>query len=214
MYTPRHFEENRIAVLHPVIAANPLGTLITMQGGELVADEIPFLLEPGEGSLGTLRAHVARANPLWQRHDPTQPVLAVFKGAQAYISPSWYISKAEHGKAVPTWNYVAVQASGMLQVREGDDAWLRRQLDALTHAHEQHLPHPWQVSDAPADYVRQMMRAIVGIEIPISRLLGKCKVSQNQPPANRQGVVNALQQSGNAMAQWVRGAEVPGPSGV
>lgn len=214
MYTPRHFEENRITVLHSVISANPLGTLITMQGGALVADEIPFLLEPGAGSLGTLRAHVARANPLWQRHDPTQPVLVVFKGAQAYISPSWYISKAEHGKAVPTWNYVAVQAGGMLQVRDGDDAWLRQQLDALTHAHEQHLPHPWHVSDAPADYVRQMMRAIVGIEIPVTRLLGKCKVSQNQTPANRQGVFNALQQNGSAMAQWVHDAAVPGPNGI
>lgn len=206
MYTPKHFLETRTEVLHQLIGAQPLGTLITLQGGALVADEVVFSLDPSAGALGTLRAHVARANPLSQQHDPVQPVLAVFKGAQAYVSPSWYVTKLAHGKAVPTWNYIAVQASGLLQAKDGDDVWLRQQLDALTHQHEQHLPQPWQPSDAPPDYIAQMMRAIVGIEIPIDRLVGKWKVSQNQPEVNRAGVIQALQDRAPKMAQAVRDA--------
>ncbi len=204
MYSPSHFQETHTEVLHRLIGAHPLGTLITLQGGGLVADEVPFLLDASAGALGTLRAHVARGNPLWQRHDASKPVLVVFKGAQAYISPSWYATKAEHGKAVPTWNYVVVQASGTLQHQDGDTAWLRQQLDALTHQQEQPLPHPWQPGDAPPDYIAQMMRAIVGIEIPIASLVGKWKVSQNQPEVNREGVIRALQELVPAMAQAVR----------
>ena len=116
----------------------------------------------------------------------------IFKGPQAYVSPSWYATKAEHGKVVPTWNYIVVQASGHLVQKDGDPAWLRAQLDALTHSQEGKRPAPWQVSDAPDDYIAQTMKAIVGIEIGIRSLTGKWKVSQNQPAANREGVVRGL----------------------
>ena len=204
MYLPKHFAEERLEVLHAAIAANPLGTLVTLDHGELVADEIPFVLDPTTGGFGTLRGHVARANPLWARHDPSAGVLVVFKGLQAYISPSWYATKAEHGKVVPTWNYIVVQASGRLQHKDGDSAWLRAQLDALTDSQENRLPHPWKVDDAPDDYIAQTMRAIVGIEIPIEALIGKWKISQNQPAANRESVATALQGHAAPMAQAVR----------
>lgn len=204
MYLPAHFAEERLDVLHAAIAANPLATLVTLHGGEVVADEIPFVVDATTGGLGTLRAHVARANPLWTRHDVSKPVLVVFKGLQAYISPSWYATKAEHGKVVPTWNYIVVQASGKLQHKDGDAVWLRSQLDTITGSQENRLPKPWQVGDAPDDYIAQMMRAIVGIEIPIDSLIGKWKVSQNQPLANRESVVTALQGHAAPMAQAVR----------
>lgn len=195
MYQPRQFVVNDTADLHAAMRAYPLGSLITFQDGELVADEIPFLLDPtpnAEHPNGVLKAHVARANPLWQKHDASKQVLVIFKGPQAYVSPSWYATKAEHGKVVPTWNYIVVQASGHLVQKDGDPAWLRAQLDALTHRQEGKRPAPWQVSDAPEDYIAQTMKAIVGIEISIRSLTGKWKVSQNQPAANREGVVRGL----------------------
>ncbi len=204
MYLPAHFAEDRLEVLQAAIAANPLATLVTLDHGELVADEIPVVLDATTGAYGTLRAHVARANPLWTRHDPSKRVLMVFKGLQAYVSPSWYATKAEHGKVVPTWNYIVVQASGRLHHKDGDAAWLRAQLDALTGSQESRLPHPWKVGDAPDAYIAQMMRAIVGIEIPIDSLIGKWKVSQNQPTANRASVADALQGHAAPMAQAVR----------
>jgi transcriptional regulator len=205
MYLPKHFTEERLDVLHAAIATNPLGTLVTLDNGELVADEIPFVLDVTTGGFGTLRAHVARPNPLWTRHDPSKQVLVVFKGLQAYISPSWYATKAEHGKVVPTWNYIVVQASGTLHHKDGDAAWLRAHLESLTGSQESRLPHPWKVSDAPADYIAQTMRAIVGIEIPVETLIGKWKVSQNQPAVNRESVATALQGHAAPMAQAVRG---------
>ena len=195
MYQPRHFDVSDTATLHTAMRAHPLATLITLQGGELVADEVPFFLDATPTSshpLGVLKAHVARANPLWQRHEPSHNVLVVFKGPQAYVSPSWYATKAEHGKVVPTWNYIVVQAGGRLTHKDGDAVWLRAQLDALTLSQEGHRAIPWQVDDAPADYIAQTMRAIVGIEIPIDSLVGKWKVSQNQPAQNREGVVRGL----------------------
>ena len=195
MYQPKQFEVTEQATLHSAMRAHPLGTLVTLQDGELVADEVPFYLDatPRAGHpLGVLKAHVARANPLWQRHDTAHKVLVVFKGPQAYVSPSWYATKAEHGKVVPTWNYIVVQASGYLTHKDGDAAWLRAQLDALTHSQEGPRAAPWAVSDAPPDYIAQTMKAIVGIEVPIDTLAGKWKVSQNQPAANREGVVRGL----------------------
>jgi transcriptional regulator len=195
MYQPRQFEVTEQATLHAAMRAHPLGTLVTLQNGELVADEVPFYLDPtptADHPLGFLKAHVARANPLWQQHDASHKVLVVFKGPQAYVTPSWYATKAEHGKVVPTWNYIVVQASGHLTHKDGDNAWLRAQLDAMTHSQEGQRPAPWAVSDAPADYIAQTMKAIVGIEIPIDTLVGKWKVSQNQPAPNREGVVRGL----------------------
>jgi transcriptional regulator len=191
VYLPNHFVEERTEVLQALITAQPLGTLVTVQDGLPCADEVPFLFDSTAGPHGTLRAHVARANPLWQCAADT-PVLVIFRGPQAYVSPSWYPSKAEHGKGVPTWNYVLVQARGRLRVIDKDPVWLRAQLDALTHLQESPRPQPWQVSDAPADYLSQMMRAIVGIEITLDSLVGKWKVSQNRTDAERAGVVAGL----------------------
>jgi transcriptional regulator len=213
MYQPKQFEVAEQATLHTALRAHPLGTLVTLQDGELVADEVPFYLDATPSAkhpLGVLKAHVARANPLWQRHDAGHKVLVVFKGPQAYVSPSWYSTKAEHGKVVPTWNYIVVQAGGHLTHKDGDAAWLRAQLDALTHSQEGLRAAPWAVSDAPADYIAQTMKAIVGIEIPIDTLAGKWKVSQNQPAANREGVVRGLSEpphnltTAAAVAQAVR----------
>ena len=195
MYQPKQFAVSEPATLHAAMRVHPLGTLVTLQDGELVADEVPFFLDPtpsADHPNGLLKAHVARANPLWHRHDASKPVLVIFKGPQAYVSPSWYPTKAEHGKVVPTWNYIVVQASGHLVQKDGDSAWLRTQLDALTQSQEGKRSAPWQVSDAPADYIAQTMKAIVGIEISIRSLTGKWKVSQNQPAVNREGVVRGL----------------------
>ncbi len=192
MYLPTHFSETRPEVLHDLMCAHPLGTLVTVTQGEASADELPFVLDPASGTLGTLRGHVARANPVAQLGSGEHEVLAIFRGPHAYISPSWYPSKAAHGKAVPTWNYVIVQAKGRLRVVDNDAEWLRSQLEAMTNSQESGRPHPWSVGDAPDDYLAQMMRAIVGIEITIDALVGKWKVSQNRDAADRAGVVNAL----------------------
>ena len=192
MYLPTHFAQTDPAALHALMRQHPLATLITEANGEPVADEVPFLFDPTQGPLGTLKAHVARANPLWQNHPLDRKVLAVFRGPQAYVSPSWYPAKREHGKVVPTWNYTVVQASGHLRVVDGDAAWLRAQLEALTQSQEGARAQPWQVDDAPADYIARMMGAVVGLEIEITTLVGKFKLSQNHPPEARHGVMQGL----------------------
>ncbi len=194
MYLPSHFEETRPALLQALLAAHPLGLLITQDAQGLpVADALPFLLEPGAdaASPGTLLGHVARANPLWRSASVGRPVLVVFQGPGAYVSPSGYPSKAEHGKVVPTWNYAMVQARGTLQVRD-DPAAARALVGRLTAHHESALAQPWAVDDAPADYIASMLRAIVAIEIPLISLVGKYKLSQNRSPADRQGVMGQL----------------------
>jgi len=192
MYLPKHFEETRSEALHELIRAHPLGMLVTLNGAGLQANSVPFILDADPaGGPGILRAHVARANPLWRETRGDVEALVVFQGPQAYISPGWYASKAEHGKVVPTWNYVMVQARGTL--RAVDDAdWLRAFVTRLTTKHEAVQAQPWAVADAPADYIDTMLRAIVGIEIPLTALTGKWKVSQNRPAADRAGVVAGL----------------------
>lgn len=192
MYLPTHFAQTDPAALHALMRQHPLATLVTEADGEPVADEVPFLFDPEQGPHGTLKAHVARANPLWQNHPLGRKVLVVFHGPQAYITPSWYPAKREHGKVVPTWNYTVVQASGHLRVVDGDAVWLRAQLEALTQSQEGARTHPWQVDDAPADYIARMMGAVVGLEIEITALVGKFKLSQNHPPEARQGVLQGL----------------------
>ncbi|MBE2241363.1 MAG: FMN-binding negative transcriptional regulator [Burkholderiaceae bacterium] len=192
MYLPSHFEETRSDALQALVRSHPLGTLITQdRHGALQADPIPFLLDPDPAPHGTLRGHVARANPLWRETRTEVEALVVFHGAQGYISPNWYPSKAEHGKAVPTWNYIVVQARGRLRAIE-DRAWLRAFVTRLTECHEARQTKPWQVSDAPADYLEAMLGAIVGIEIELGSLVGKWKVSQNRDAADRAGVVGGL----------------------
>lgn len=197
MYLPEHFAERRAPILHELIDRHPLATLITLDGGQPVADEIPFLLD---AERGVLLGHVARNNPLWQRHPHETPALAVFRGPQAYVSPNWYPSKAVHGKHVPTWNYIVVQASGPLRPIEAPDA-LRALLERLTRRHEDGQAQPWSLSDAPADYVAQMLQAIVGIEISIDTLVGKWKCSQNRSADDRYGVVQGLRADDNASAR-------------
>jgi transcriptional regulator len=193
MYQPAHFRQTDPQALHELVRAHPLGTLITLDAdGNPVADELPFLLEPEFGGQGRLLAHVARANPLWQAHPAQREVLVLFRGPQAYVSPNWYPSKAEHGKAVPTWNYSVVQARGQLRLMAPGSAELSALLRQLTAVHEASQPQPWQMDDAPPDYLAAMLQAVVGLEISVSAWAGKFKLSQNQPPANRQGVRQAL----------------------
>jgi transcriptional regulator len=206
MYTPQHFEESRPEVLQHLVRNHPLCTLITLSDEGLVANYIPMLLRPQRDALGVLVGHVARANPVWCATDFEVPVLALFQGPQHYISPSLYATKAEHGKVVPTWNYAVVQARGRLAVHD-DAEWVRQQVTELTQQQESSLPKPWAVSDAPQDYTDAMIRAIVGIEIVLTDVRGKWKVSQNQVPENQRSVVQGLQQGhadSQTMADLVR----------
>jgi transcriptional regulator len=210
MYLPKHFEETRIEVLHELIRAHPLAALVTLAAGALEANHIPFEIDPGPAPFGTLRGHVARANPVWRDFSPGVDALVIFQGPGTYVSPSWYASKQEGGKVVPTWNYAVVHAYGPLRVID-DAGWLRAFVEKLTNRHEAGRAAPWKVTDAPSDYVDKMVTAIVGIEVPIARLAGKWKVSQNRPARDREGVVaGLLQETGDAataMAELVRNAK-------
>lgn len=208
MYLPRHFDESRPQALAELIRSHPLATLVTLSPAGLQANPVPLLLDtgPDDGPHGTLRGHVARANPLWREHDPAVEALAVFHGPDAYVSPGWYASKREHGKVVPTWNYAVVQARGPLRIVE-DRAWLRDFVGRLTHRHEAHRSEPWHIDDAPAAFTEQLLGSIVGIEMPLTRLEGKWKLSQNRPVADRQGVIDGLRQEAAAdaadVAAWM-----------
>lgn len=214
MYAPAHHAETDLAVLHALIRAQPLGTWVTQGEGELIANHVPFLLDESRGEHGTLVAHVARANPVWRSFSKSVDSVVIFQGAQSYITPSWYASKREHGKVVPTWNYAVVHAHGMPRAILDRD-WLHALVTRLTRTHEAARAQPWAVSDAPADFIERQLQAIVGIEIPITRLVGKWKVSQNRPAADRAGVVAGLLERGEAesteMAALVQRHAVPGP---
>lgn len=195
MYQPAHFREDRLDVQHALIRAHSLGLLITAGPGGLQANHVPFLVDAGGTDRGTLRAHLARANPQLDELAAVAECMVVFQGAQSYISPSLYPTKHEHGKAVPTWNYITVHAWGRPRVIE-DPVWLRRQIDDLTSHNESALPAPWKVSDAPESYVAAQIKGIAGIEIPIARIEGKWKVSQNRPAVDQAGVVAGLRGRG------------------
>jgi transcriptional regulator len=182
-------------MLHALMREHPLATLVTMGEGGLNADHVPLILETAADGTPVLRGHVARANPMWKTVRTDLEALAIFHGPDAYITPSWYPTKREHGKAVPTWNYVMVHARGPLRIIQDTD-WLRTQVESLTQTQESAFAEPWAVSDAPADYIEKMLAAIVGIEITITSLEGKWKASQNQPEGNRQGAVQGLQALG------------------
>ena len=207
MYVPKHFEENDVAVLHQLIRSHSLGALVTLTPDGLDANHIPFLVKPDPAPFGTLHGHVARANPIWRSFVPDIGALAIFQGPEAFISPSWYPSKQETAKVVPTWNYVVVHAHGSLRIVD-DRTWVRGHIEELTNEHEAAKPAPWKVTDAPADYIDAMVGALIGIEIVISRLTGKWKVSQNRSARDREGVVEALLQEGTppatTMAELVR----------
>jgi transcriptional regulator len=195
MYVPRHFAETRVEVLHGLIRRYPLGTLIVAGSDGLDATHVPFEIAPEPAPFGTLRCHVARANPVWRQLRADRQVLVVFQGEQGYVSPSWYLAKQEHGKVVPTWDYVAVHAYGVARAVH-DAAWLRQMVEDLTNRHEHGRAEPWRVSDAPAEYVEKLLAAIVGVEIPVTQLIGKSKLSQNRSVADRQGVVAGLERDG------------------
>jgi transcriptional regulator len=209
MYLPAHFEEARVETLHALIRAHPFGALVTLGPSGLDANHVPFEVDPDPTPFGTLRAHVARANPVW-REAAGADVLVLFQGPETYISPSWYPTKQETAKVVPTWNYVVVHAHGPLRAID-DREWLRAFVTRLTDRHEAARRDPWKVTDAPADYIDAMLGGIVGLEIPIARLAGKWKVSQNRPAQDQQGVVEGLSRDGtptaSAMADLVRRAK-------
>jgi transcriptional regulator len=194
MYLPPLFREDALEAQHALIRAHPLGLLITAGPGGLMANPVPFVLYD-EGERGVLRVHLARANPQWREVAAVDSCLTVFQGPQAYITPSWYATKQETGKVVPTWNFVTVHAWGKPTVMD-DAAWLRRQVDDLTAEREGKRAQPWQVDDAPPDFVKSQLKGIIGIEIPITRIEGKWKVSQNRPEADRRGVVAGLREEG------------------
>ena len=195
MYIPAANAETRLPVLRQMMAAHPLAAVVTLGSDGLIATHIPLLLEDDGSEFGVLKGHVSRANPQWRNLAPSIDALAIFSGPQHYISPNWYPGKLEDGKEVPTWNYVVVHASGPLRVIE-DTAWLLAHLNALTDTHEAASPMPWQVSDAPADFIAALLNGIVGFELPIHKLEGKWKVSQNRNEADRQGAVEGLSHLG------------------
>jgi len=192
MYTPSHFAETRLAVLHEMMRSHSLATLVVNTAEGLVANHIPLVLDPEPTPYGTLRGHIARANPLWKLVDAQTQTLVIFQGPDTYITPGWYPTKQEMGKAVPTWNYVVVHAHGPLRIIADDPTWLREQLTQLTAQHEAARPQPWQMTDAPAAFIDGMLAAVVGLEIRIDRLEGKWKTSQNQTERNRAGVAEGL----------------------
>lgn len=209
MYEPPHFIEERQDVLHDLIRTHPLGLLVCNGEEGPVANPVPFLLRD-DGGRTVLLAHLARANPQWRMFEAGEKALVVFQGPQAYVTPSWYATKAETGKVVPTWNYCIVQARGTAVVHH-DPQWLMAQASALTDRHEQGRDKPWAMSDAPERFIEMQLRAIVGIEIAVDDLKGKWKVSQNRPEADRAGVAGGMAEENAGMAGLVRAyGKLPG----
>jgi transcriptional regulator len=195
MYRPAAFREDDPAVVRQIMRDAPLATLVTATAEGIVATPLPLIVAD-EGAHNVLYGHVAKANPQW-RLPPAGEALAIFSGPDAYVSPSWYASKREHGKVVPTWNYVAVHAYGLVEFFEDEDRLLDI-VTRLTNRHEAAHPEPWAVTDAPADFIRAQLKGIVGLRLQITRIEGKRKLSQNRPLTDRAGVVAGLRQSDRA----------------
>lgn len=207
MYEPPHFKEERIEVLHEAIRQVRLATLVTLTPGGLEATHLPMLVDPSPAPCGRLVGHVARANTQWKTSSAEVEALAMFLGPHAYITPSWYATKRETGRVVPTWNYVTVHAYGRLRFIEDADELLGV-VTRLTDRHEKSRAAPWAVDDAPPDFIRAQLKGIVGVEMTITRLQGKWKMSQNRNVPDRQGVTEGLRQDGeSAVADLV---PVPG----
>ena len=205
MYQPPLFREDRVDEQHALIRAHPLGLLVSAGPGGLMANAIPFLVDPDVPPHGMLRCHVARANPQWHELGAIEECLVVFQGPHTYVTPSWYATKRETGKVVPTWNYATVHVWGKPRVVD-DETWLRRQIAELTAQQESARAAPWKVDDAPEPFVAAQVKGIIGIEIAIVRSEGKWKVSQNRPEADRAGVIEGLREqgpSGEAMSAMV-----------
>ncbi len=191
MYCPDSFREERREVLHALVAEHPLATLVSLNGAALNASHVPLLWHSDGSEHGVLRGHLARGNPQWRDASTEVQALAVFQGPHAYISPSWYPTKQQTGKVVPTWNYATVHCRGVLRVHE-DAEWLSGHVAALTTVHEHDRSAPWAVEDAPGRYIETMLRGIVGIELEIATIEGKWKVSQNRNPDDYKGVMEGL----------------------
>jgi transcriptional regulator len=207
MYLPKHFEERDPERLRSLIQRHPLGALVTATESGLDANHIPFLFADTASGAQQLHGHIARANPLWREVVRDATALVIFQGPESFISPSWYPSKRENASVVPTWNYAVVHVHGVLRCVD-DPAWVRSHVEALTREHEGKRDAPWAVTDAPADFIEKMVTAVVGIEISITRLVGKWKVGQNRSISDRIGVVEALQReaapSGTTMAALIK----------
>ena len=197
MYVPKAFAESDRETLHTVIRANSFGLLVGQAEGVPFATHLPFLLE-GD----TLVAHMARANPHWRAFAGGDEALAIFQGPHAYVSPSWYAEKAKNGKVVPTWNYVTVHAHGELEFFEEKERLLSL-VTRLTEKHEGKRAQPWAVSDAPIDYIEAHLKGIVGFRLPIARIEGKWKMSQNRNREDRQGVVAGLGEASGPLEEAV-----------
>lgn len=195
MYVPPHFEEPDKGILFDLIETNPLGVLITHGTSGLDANHIPFELDRSQGEWGTLRCHVARKNPVWQDVETGDEVLVVFRSADAYVSPNWYPSKHDFHKQVPTWNYLVAHAHGRVTIRD-DEGFVRRNVARLTRHHEAAQPVPWKMGDSPKDFIDMMVKAVVGIEIEIDRLVGKAKLSQNKEQRDIHNAGEVLNSSG------------------
>lgn len=213
MYIPHHFQAPGIAAMHALMADRALATLVTLNGGRMDANHIPLHFEPQASLNGSLQGHIAKANPIYAGANEKIDALAIFHGPDSYVSPNWYPTKQEHGKVVPTWNYIVVHARGKLRFID-DHVWIRAQLDTLTAQHEAAFTPAWKTGDAPPEYIDRMMTAIVGIEIAVETLEGKWKISQNQPRQNQQGVIaglkSASQPDGLAIAAWMAASEREG----
>jgi transcriptional regulator len=209
MYVPPQFAQTDPQALHRIMREHPLGTLVRTEHGVLDADHIPFELDPAAGPMGVLKAHVARANPLWQRCPTGTPVMVIFRGAQAYISPNWYPSKHETHRQVPTWNYEVVHAHGTLSIHD-DERYVRALVARLTREHDAAEPRPWKMGEAPADYLQMMLGNIVGIEVTITSLVGKSKLSQNRELRDRRNAAETLATRGrDDLAQAMRATLPP-----
>lgn len=196
MYVPAHFNESRTDVLHDLIKKHPFGMLVTHGTNGLDVNHIPFELQSQQGDRGVLTAHVARANPVWQEIATNDEVLVVFRAADAYVSPNWYPSKHESHKQVPTWNYMVVHAYGRITVRD-DERFVRGMVARLTRTHEASQPIPWKMTDSPKEFIDTMLKAIVGLEVEITRLVGKSKLSQNKEVNDIRGAGEALMTQGD-----------------
>ncbi|MBP2293998.1 FMN-binding negative transcriptional regulator [Azospirillum rugosum] len=212
MYIPPAFLETDLPFIHETMRAAGLANLVTATAGGLICTPLPLLLDEREGEMGTLYGHVAKANPQW-REPPTMDAMAVFMGPDAYVTPSWYESKARDGKVVPTWNYVAVHAYGPVEFFEDADRLLGL-VTRLTERHEAARPQPWAVADAPPDFIRAQLRGIVGLRLPITRIDAKRKMSQNRKAEDHAGVVRGLEEAAGdpkaqAAARLMRNREIP-----
>ena len=202
MYMPKYHALTDVGAMHTHIDHHPLGAWVCTLDNGLVANHIPFFLDKSCAPFGQLIGHVSRANPVWRQLAEGVTSVVMFMGPQAYITPVWYPGKRAHGKVVPTWNYVTVHAHGVMRAIEDPD-WILSMLRRLTDAQESSRHNPWQVTDAPAMYVQQMLRAIVGIELTIDRLEGRLKVSQDEEPADRLGTVEGLMHEPDTQAQAI-----------